>query len=120
MKQLIDEKFDVDELIGSLLGENHRGAKERKVKLDLGLMGENTIMVDGKTIPLPSGVNRLTARAVKELSGKYQGLILAREGQDGKAVTLNNDEVIDAREEDTFRTQKSRPEFRTLPRLGLD
>lgn len=120
MKQLIDEKFDMDELIGSLLGENHREAKEREVRLDLGLMGENTIMVDGKTIPLPSGVNRLTARAVKEIAGKYQGLILAREGQDGKATTLNNDEVVDAREEDTFRTREPGPKFRTLPRLGLD
>ncbi len=120
MKQLVDEKFDVDELIRSLWEGNHREVEEREVRLDLGLIGENTITVDGKTIPLPSGVNRLTTRAAKELSGKYQGLILAREDGDGKAVTLDDDEVIDARDEDTFRTQKPRPEFRTLPRLGLD
>ncbi len=120
MKQLVDEKFDVNELIEDLLGENHKEAKQRKVRLDLGLIGENTITVDGKRIPLPSGVNRLTTRAVKEIAGKYQGFILAREDGNGKAVTLDDNEVIDAREEDTFRTQKPRPEFRTLPRLGLD
>jgi len=120
MKELIDEKFDVDELVEKLLSEEPTIPKKREVRLNLGLMGKSTITVDGKTIPLPSGINKLTAGAVKELAGKYQGLILARENQNRKAVTLDNEDVVDVRKEDAFHTQKPVPTFRTLPRLGLD
>ena len=120
MKELLDGKFDVDEFIGNLLGEKSATPKERRVRLNLGLMGKNSVTVDGDTVPLPNGVHRLTAGAVKRLAKKYQGLILAREGEGKKATALSDEDVIDVGEENTFRTRKPAPRLRTLPRLGRD
>lgn len=120
MKELVKEKFDVDKFIEEVLGKEPRGLKQRKVRVDLGLMGENVITVDGQAVSLPKGVNRVTARTVKEIAGRYRGLILVRESGNGRAARLDDRGVIDLKKENKFRTQEPAGKFQTIPRLGLD
>ena len=92
----------------------------RKEMPSMSLRDSRAIVVDGRQAELPLGVgNRCTGSAIKALAGVYRGRILfIQEGEQWRRV--NDDQVVEMADKQSYRTEERPPDFRSAPRLTID